>query len=89
MAWNIPIQGQRVKSSINFSLALDYLVFPILPTIPASFEIVRVYVFVCVCLYVGLLWENIKKEVSEILSKLGFHNKTKGLCFATVFCNGC
>ena len=44
-----------------------------------------VCVCVCVCVYVGQLWENIKKEVSEILSKLGFHNKTKGLCFATVF----
>ena len=87
MTWNIPVQGQRVKSSINFSLVLDYLVFPILPTILTSFETVRVCV--CVCLYVGRLWENIKKEVSEILSKLGFHNKTKGLCFATVFSNGC
>ena len=87
MTWNIPIQGQRVKGSFNFSLALDYLVFLILPTILSSFEIV--HVCVCVCLHVGRLWENIKKEVSEILSKLGFHNKTKGLCFATVFCNGC
>lgn len=48
MTWNIPIQGQRVKSSFNFSLALDYLVFPILPTILSSFEIVHVYVCVCV-----------------------------------------
>ena len=49
MTWNIPIQGQRVKGSFNFSLALDYLVFLILPTILSSFEIVHVCVCVSAC----------------------------------------